>query len=79
MSKQADEQRARLREILAEHGIELEIGSCGCCMSPWVFVSYKGEPIVYEGGFTQDGETPIYRSRDEFNFETPGVASVKTP
>jgi hypothetical protein len=36
----------KLMAILRQHGIEMNIGSCGCCDSPWVSAWYKGEKIV---------------------------------
>ena len=36
----------RVRAILADLGIEIEIGGCGCCRSPWFTFVYKGEVIV---------------------------------
>jgi hypothetical protein len=36
----------KLIAILKEHGIEMNVGGCGCCDSPWVAAWYKGEKIV---------------------------------
>jgi hypothetical protein len=31
--------------ILKNHGIEMLVGGCGCCSSPWVKFKYRGEVI----------------------------------
>ncbi len=42
----SDEQdKARMIAILKSHGIEMAVGGCGCCGSPWVTMVYKGEAI----------------------------------
>ena len=41
----------RMKSILAFHDIELQIGGCGCCGSPWVTFKYKGEYIVKDADF----------------------------
>lgn len=33
---------------LAKRGIEVEIGGCGCCSSPWVTVTIDGETVFQE-------------------------------
>lgn len=38
-------QRQRAKEILRSVGIEMSIGACGCCGSPWVTMTYKGETL----------------------------------
>ena len=38
----------RITAILHEHGIDMAVGGCGCCGSPWVTVIYRGEVIVDE-------------------------------
>jgi hypothetical protein len=40
-----DALRARLVEVLKSHAIGLSVESCGCCNSPNVAFSYKGEEI----------------------------------
>ena len=35
-----------MTKILDEAGIELSIGACGCCDSPWVKFIYKGDTIA---------------------------------
>lgn len=37
---------AKAEAILAEHGIALNIAACGCCCSPWVKMTYRGEFIL---------------------------------
>ena len=37
--------RAMMIKILKEHGIEMIVGGCGCCGSPWVTFKYNGEVI----------------------------------
>lgn len=54
MKTEKDKDKARVIEILKSHGIEMEIGGCGCCGSPWVTFSYRGEVIA---------------SHDEFRFD----------
>lgn len=43
-SKKTSEER--MIEILKSHGIEMKVGGCGCCGSPWVTFKYNGETIV---------------------------------
>jgi hypothetical protein len=37
---------ARVHDILTQHGIEMVVGGCGCCGSPWVEFTYNGETIL---------------------------------
>lgn len=48
--------KARMVEILKSHGIEMKVGGCGCCDSPWVTFKYLGETIFDddEGGSAFD-------------------------
>jgi hypothetical protein len=39
-------QRDRVIELLKARGVEIEIGGCGCCGSPFVKVVVDGEIIV---------------------------------
>jgi hypothetical protein len=32
--------------ILKSHGIEMSVGACGCCDSPWVKFVYNGELVI---------------------------------
>jgi hypothetical protein len=41
----------KLRDFLEEHDIGLEIWACGCCDSPQVKVTFKGEIVVDEEEF----------------------------
>lgn len=41
-----EERINRMIEILKENDIEMSVGGCGCCGSPWVTFIYKGEIIV---------------------------------
>lgn len=47
-------------EILKIHGIEMKVGGCGCCGSPWVEFKYNGETIFDddEAAFDTDEVTP---------------------
>ena len=47
-------------EILKSHGIEMKVGGCGCCGSPWITFKYKGETIVDDDdcGFDTEEVTP---------------------
>ncbi len=36
----------RIRNILISHDIEMGVGGCCCCGSPWVTFKYKGETIL---------------------------------
>lgn len=40
------QQKQKMIDILRSHGIEMNVGGCGCCGSPWVSFRYKGELIV---------------------------------
>lgn len=45
----ADNQETRIewvKEVLRSHGIKMEVGSCGCCESPWVAFEYRGEMLL---------------------------------
>ncbi len=53
------EAKAKMIEILKSHGIEMSVGACGCCSSPWVTFKYKGETIIEDSewaGFNTEGE-----------------------
>jgi len=51
-----EERIKKVKEILKANDIEMSVGGCGCCGSPFVSFSYKGEVIVEE--------------EDDFNFDT---------
>lgn len=59
MAETLEEKKERVKAILKEHGIEMAVGSCGCCGSPWVTFKYEGETILdYEDncGFNTEEE-----------------------
>ena len=37
-----------IAKILKERGIEIHVGGCGCCGSPWVTVIVDGVTLVDE-------------------------------
>jgi hypothetical protein len=43
-----------------DHGIEMKVGGCGCCGSPWITFKYKGETIIDDDdyGFDTEEVTP---------------------
>ena len=43
----------KVKEILASHGIEMNVHGCGCCGSPSVKFIYNGLEIIdeYDAGF----------------------------
>jgi hypothetical protein len=41
-----ENKKEKMISILEEHGIEMSIGGCGCCGSPWITFIYKGEVIL---------------------------------
>lgn len=43
--------KERMRQILEELGIEMDIAGCRCCESPRVTFKYKGETIVNDEGY----------------------------
>jgi len=45
-ASQKDAIRAQLKQLLDSLGLELDIGACGCCNSPWVSVRHNGKLIV---------------------------------
>jgi len=44
--EEVEERIESIKEILKEHEIEMNVGGCGCCGSPWVSFSYKGDVIL---------------------------------
>lgn len=51
-TRQRDEKLERIRGILAEHGIRINLSGCGCCESPDFTFEYRGERIIEsESGF----------------------------
>lgn len=48
-------------EILKKHNIEMSVGGCGCCHSPWVTFVYEGKVIV------NDKEDASFDTRDNKN------------
>jgi hypothetical protein len=58
--------KKRMIEILKENGIEIEIGGCGCCGSPWVTFKYNGEIII-------DDEYEFFIELDDFRQNDPAT------
>lgn len=52
MNKQ--EQIEKMKQILKENGIEMQVGGCGCCGSPWITFNYKGEEIIDDNACSFD-------------------------
>lgn len=46
--------KEELIAALKERGIELDIGACGCCSSPWVKVKIDGEKVFDDEGVSFD-------------------------
>lgn len=46
MEEEYKEQIERIKKILDEHEIKMEIFGCGCCSSPNFSFIYKGEEIL---------------------------------
>ena len=38
----------KVKRILENAGIKMDIGGCGCCGSPWIKMTYKGE-LIFNG------------------------------
>ena len=53
-----DDGMKRMINILKEHGIEMSVGGCGCCGSPWVTFKYNGD-IIFD-----DDDANFYTSED---------------
>lgn len=45
-----DQDLARLKAILEGFGLEIDIGGCGCCGSPWYEFKLNGETIFESNG-----------------------------
>lgn len=49
----------RVEDILRRHRIAMKVGACGCCMSPWIEVWYRGEKIARgDGSGIDTGDVP---------------------
>lgn len=49
--------RQKMISILKKFDIKMKVDGCGCCGSPWVSFSYKGEIIIdHESGLDFDTE-----------------------
>ncbi len=46
----------RVKDILNEHGITLQVDGCGCCGSPSVYFKYKDEVIINDSNVYIDME-----------------------
>lgn len=44
--KETMKKKEEVIKILASYDIEMSIGGCGCCNSPWVTFIHKGEKIA---------------------------------
>lgn len=66
--------KERMVEILKSHGIEMKVGGCGCCGSPWVTFEYKGETIFDDDNayFDTDEVTPNAESNRTARSAGPG-------
>ena len=49
MSKE-EKEIERFKKLMGEHGFKIDIWGCGCCGSPSIDVSYKGEEILCTEG-----------------------------
>ena len=49
--KDVDDQYAGIKDTLRARGIQLNVGGCGCCGSPWVVLEIDGEIVLNEDGF----------------------------
>jgi len=62
----------RAIKILQEHGIGFHVSGCGCCDSPWVRMTYKGETIIGsdedETGATGNISFDTDMKREEFSW-----------
>ena len=45
-NKKEKENQREVEKILKNLGIEMKVGGCGCCGSPWVSFKYKGKTIL---------------------------------
>lgn len=39
---------ARMEEILRSLGVEMKVGGCGCCGSPWIEFRFNGQEFKSE-------------------------------
>lgn len=44
--EQQEQDQKKFERLLKEHGFELYVSGCGCCGSPTVIASYKGEELI---------------------------------
>jgi hypothetical protein len=62
MNKQ--KQIEKMKKILKENGIEMKVGGCGCCGSPWVTFTYKGKKIIDVDDCVFDTQEIVTDERD---------------
>ena len=53
--KERDIAVRKAEAILRSYGIEMKVGACGCCRSPWITFKHKGEVILDDAEFDGEG------------------------
>jgi hypothetical protein len=63
-----DEQIAKAKALLAEHGFTMSIGGCGCCNSPWVRLRHNDTEVIFAiGALGESKGQPIERDNATFD------------